>query len=101
VKYWQTSVAILAALLLVNCEKEPPSLPGDPPAPPKIVAFDKVSSRKALEEERTKLELFRVETEKAKKSNLIQESEYRRRAKVYEQRITNNKAAFERLKLGN
>ena len=99
--FYLTTSLLLAFL---GCEKaEPPSPPGAPPTPPKLVAFDKLdpNSRKALDEERTKLERFRIETEKAKKSNSIQESEYKRNIKVYEQRMTKNRAAFEKLKPGN
>ena len=89
------TISLLLAFL-ANCERpEPPSPAGAPPTPPKIVEFDK------LNKERTKLELFRVETENAKKSNSIQESEYKRRIKEYEQRMTKNRAAFEKLKSGN
>jgi hypothetical protein len=97
------TISLLLAFL-ANCEKaEPPSPPGAPPTPPQIVAFDKLDPnlRKALDEERTKLERFRIETEKAKKSNSIQESEYKRNIKEYEQRMTKNRAAFEKLKPGN
>jgi hypothetical protein len=65
------TISLLLAFL-ANCEKPVPlSPPGAPPTPPKIVEFD------TLNKERTKLELFRVETENAKKSNSINESEYK------------------------
>jgi hypothetical protein len=89
------TISLLLAFL-ANCEKPVPlSPPGAPPTPPKIVEFD------TLNKERTKLELFRVETENAKKSNSINESEYKEGIKKYEQRMRKNKEASEKLNLEN
>jgi hypothetical protein len=89
------TISLLLAFL-ANCEKPVPlSPPGAPPTPPKIVEFD------TLNKERTKLELFRVETENAKKSNSINESEYKEGIKNCEQRMRKNKEASEKLNLEN
>jgi hypothetical protein len=100
-RIFRLTISLLLAFL-ANCEKaQPPSTPPPPLEPPPIRAFMRKPSKKELEEERDRLARFRIETEKAKESNSIKESEYKRSIKKYEQRMTKNKAAFEKLKPGN
>lgn len=54
-----------------------------------------------LEKERSALETWRMEMEKAKTSNSINESQYKKGIKKYEQRMRKNKEVSEKLNLGN
>jgi len=90
-RIFHLTISLLLAFL-ANCEKPQPL--STQPSTPAIVPF-------VLKVERDKLERFRMETEKAKESNSINESEYKRRIKEYEQGVEKNKAAFKALKPGN
>jgi hypothetical protein len=98
------TISFLLAFL-ANCEKSQPS--GNLPLePPQIREFDlkitpSISVSTDLEKERSALETWRMEMEKAKTSNSINESQYKKGIKKYEQRMRKNKEVSEKLNLGN
>jgi hypothetical protein len=92
---------LLLLAFLANCEKAQPPSPSTTLQPPAIREFSTMTPKKEIEEERAGLEGFRIAIEKAKESNSIKDSEYQGKIKEYEQRMTRNKAALEKLNPGN
>lgn len=93
------TISLLLAFL-ASCEKPPPSNPAVPPSPT-IVAFSLNVKKDDLEKERTELETWHSKIEQGRKSNSINESQYKALIKEYEERMRKNKAHLEKLESGN
>ena len=72
-------------------------LPTEPTRPP-VVSFIR---KEDLDKERTELQTWRTKIEKARKSKLIKESEYKANIRKYEERMRKNETELKNLNPGN